>query len=150
MWKAQANYAMNTIRKFTRMIKMEKTKIKLTPINGYVDMFDNLYFTDSAVMLYVEDGKGGVGNLIVGNKKGSVLEADKLREDFSLRKNIEVEAQRLMVTYNSKIRNRIFGNTIETDGEIKVNSKPKYRFYSVEKQGGYFPGFRIARLEEIK
>jgi len=150
MWKAQANYAMNTIRKFTRMIKMEKTKIELTPIKGYADTFEELYFADSALMLYVEDGKGGIDNLVVGNKRGSVIEADKLREDFFSHKNIEVEAERLRVIDNSKIRNRIFGNTVETEGRIKVNSTPKYRFYSVEKQGGYFPGFRIARLEEIK
>jgi|GEM_PF-3347810 hypothetical protein len=133
---------------------MEKTKIKLIPeltqIKGYVDMFDNLYFTDSAVMLYVEDGKGSVENLIVGNKKGSVLEADKLREDFFLHRNIEVEANRVRLKDNCKIRNRIFGDTIKINGEIKVDSKPKYSFCSFEKQGGYFPGFRIARLEEIK
>ncbi len=136
------------------MIKMKNENVTLTPeltqIKGYVDMFDNLYFTDSAVMLYVEDGKGGIDNLVVGNKRGSVIEADKLREDFFSHKNIEVEANRVRLKDNCKIRNRIFGDTIKIDGEIKVDSKPKYSFYSFEKQGGYFPGFRIARLEEIK
>ncbi len=125
-------------------------RVTLKDVKGDVGACEDLYFTDSALMLLVSNEKGGIEQIIVGNKSGRITEADKLREEFFSHKNIEVEAGKLVVSNKSKAINRLFGDTVQIDGTIKINSEPKYTFYSVEKQGGFFPGYRIARLEAIK
>lgn len=127
--------------------------VKTREIKGYCDNYGDFYFTDRAIELDVEDGKGGMEKIIVADRKGNISVLDKLRKDFFQRKNIEVKADRTEFKDRSKAVNRIFGTTIEYSGIISVDSKPAYDFYTIQKTGSLCDicdGVRAAGIKGVK
>jgi len=124
-------------------------------IKGYVEEHGESYFPDSFVLLKVEDGINinGTEDLVVGNKDGSINSVDSLIKDIFLRRNIEIEGERTEFpnNYKNNIAKKIFGLAlVERKGIIKVDSHPKYKFYSIERIKDIRSEIRASRLEEIK
>lgn len=135
-------------------------KLTMQKIKGNFEILDHFY-GENCVKAVIEDGRK-TSEIVLGNRAANYEALEHLIKDCIDSKNIEAVLERvkfsessrlidrLLGRDNSKIANEIFGTTVNDAGTINVNSKPKYRFYSIERFDGSFPGPMYTELKELK